>query len=95
VAEITCAVMNRHQRSYKKKRGSRNRDKFQTAERFGSMRLICLQGAEAAEPNQIDKQMAVFFPLTITVTEMSVNGNTSIQLTLTIIITKIHAKTVT
>ena len=37
----------------------------------------------------------VLFPLTITVTEMSVNGNTSIQLTLTIIVTEIHAKTVT
>ena len=37
----------------------------------------------------------VLFPLTITVTKMSVNGNTSIQLTLTIIVTEIHAKTVT
>jgi hypothetical protein len=37
----------------------------------------------------------VLFPLTITVTEMSVNGNTSIQLTVTIIVTEIHAKTVT
>jgi hypothetical protein len=41
------------------------------------------------------KLVSVFFPLTITVTEISVNGKTSISLTLTIIVTKIHAKTVT
>jgi len=37
----------------------------------------------------------VFFPLTITVTEIPVNGNTSTPLTLTIIVTEIHAITVT
>ena len=45
--------------------------------------------------NTRQNNKAVLFPLTITVTEMSVNVNTSIPLTPTIIVTEIHPKTVT
>ena len=62
------------------------------------MQLIGDDGTENSQHAGLDQQLSlytVFSPLTITVTKISVNGNTSIPLTLTIIVTEIHAKPVT